>query len=251
MFFYLYKARIKCIVRKYERWIYSFGIAILLGVLFSVWLYNPVSEPMNYFSYYFYAIIGSSCQFGMFLGYDEMVELKGNYLNVGARIRIAPMKQRYAITANLAAVITIQFLSVYVIYLIFLYLLKVPFSHELLLVGILLFCGTLCSIGFGMMMCICIPRSPHIMKIFISLLIMLESFLSGILIYDLNYYMLKKIPMLSYVNPASLVTDGLYRLSNHQNLGKYMIRCILLLSFSVLFYGIAYLYEERSGYEGN
>jgi ABC-2 type transport system permease protein len=64
----------------------------------------------------------------------------------------------------------------------------------------------------------------------------------------MKYIVEKNVPILSYINPATLITDGLYTLYYYNSHERYFINISLLSVLSILFCFITYLNIRREKY---
>ena len=77
---------------------------------------------------------------------------------------------------------------------------------------------------------------------------MFGSFLAGMMAPVVKYYVSKHLPPLKYINPANLISDGLYSLSYGNDL-RYWINMISILALSTILVIVAFIKYRRDDYE--
>jgi ABC-2 type transport system permease protein len=77
---------------------------------------------------------------------------------------------------------------------------------------------------------------------------MVGSFLSGMMFVDMKYLVIKKAPILSYINPVNLLTDSFYSLYYYDSLDRYYMNIGLLLIMVVVLGVASYLGLRRKTY---
>ena len=74
-------------------------------------------------------------------------------------------------------------------------------------------------------------------------------FLSGMMGITMKYVVDKNIPLLNRINPANLITDGLYALYYYDTLDRYLRNLASLLVFSVVMILLAISGLRRQKYD--
>ena len=64
--------------------------------------------------------------------------------------------------------------------------------------------------------------------------IMLGSFLSGMMGIIMKYVIDKNVPIINKLNPVNMITDGLYSLYYYNTLDRYYFNIISLVIFSII-----------------
>ena len=78
---------------------------------------------------------------------------------------------------------------------------------------------------------------------------MFLSFLSGMMGITMKYVIDKNIPILNMINPANMITDGLYSLYYYTYLDRYYFNLISLIIFSLTLIVISSLCLRRQKYD--
>ncbi len=77
---------------------------------------------------------------------------------------------------------------------------------------------------------------------------MVCSFLSGMMAVQIKYFIQDKFPILSYINPVNLITDGFYSLYYYSTFDRYFLNLGLLSLYGVIFSIVTYLVLRRQKY---
>jgi len=78
--------------------------------------------------------------------------------------------------------------------------------------------------------------------------ILFGCFLAGMMNVDMKYIMQSNFPIVSYINPSNLITDGLYTLYYYDTLTRYFVNLGILGAYGVLFSILTYLILRRQKY---
>ena len=73
--------------------------------------------------------------------------------------------------------------------------------------------------------------------------------LAGMMGITMKYVIDKNIPLVNYLNPVNMITDGFYALYYYDTLDRYFFNVISLVLFSLLLIGISTLCLRRQKYE--
>ena len=77
---------------------------------------------------------------------------------------------------------------------------------------------------------------------------MAASFLAGMMNVNMKYIIEKNIPLLSYINPAALITDGFYTLYYYNTHERFFINIAILTVLSIIFCLTTYFVIRRQKY---
>jgi ABC-2 type transport system permease protein len=197
---------------------------------------------------YFYALIALACLYGGFSGLKEITDIQGDLSKRAARINMAPVHKMKVFIYSLCAAFTIQFIAILIVLSYLHFALKIDFGNQLFYILLLCFVGCGTGISFGAMISALVKKSEGIK---IGVLIgtsMTESFLAGLMYVDMKYIVEKSIPILSYINPASLITDGFYTLYYYNDHQRFFINISILSLLSILFCLTTYSIIRRQKY---
>ena len=103
-------------------------------------------------------------------------------------------------------------------------------------VAIGFFCGTIGKFSEGARTGLSIAAS------------MFLCFLSGLMVGDMKYIIMDKLPWFNNINPAALVCDALYCLNVDGSYERYMVKLITMVAFTVVFTLLGFVMTRRKKY---
>jgi ABC-2 type transport system permease protein len=206
------------------------------------------SKKPDYTLVYFYTLIALTCLFGTNWGFREILDIQADQSNVGARINVTPVHKLRLLLCNLAAAFTLHFISVLFLLAFLVKVLRIDFTNDFFRILLLCLLGSLCGIALGAMVCVTVKANVKVRSAILNVIVMGGGFLSGMMIVDMKYIISTKAPIISYLNPANLITDAIYCLYYYDDYTKYNFNLIMLGILSIVFCGITYLNIRRREY---
>lgn len=206
------------------------------------------NTELDVINIYFYSVIAMTLMYGSILGLKEAVLLQPNYLPASKRIAMSRFSKSRLFLTSLAATFTVQLVQM-TLFLIFVFLiLKIPaFNIGLTLLLVLL--GMVMSSVIGYSVAFIFNKTSISTKIgILTGITMFGSFLAGMMVAIVKYYISKYLPPLAYINPTNLISDGLYSLS-YGNHTKYWINMASMIILSTVLIVIAFIKYRRDDYE--
>ena len=189
---------------------------------------------------YFYALIAMSCLYGSMYGLDEVNRVQANLSSQAARLNVAPVHKLKVFAAGMLAAILFHFSGLLVLLVYMDRVLSVTFGANTFYVGLILLIGSILGISMGTMLSAVVKKSEG-MKIAVVLFIsMLGSFLAGMMISDVKYYVAQKLPLLAWLNPANQLSDALYALYYYDTHTRLFLNLAGMSLYSIVFCGLTY-----------
>lgn len=221
----------------------------LENIDFSIDYLSSKSQKANGILIIFYSLIGMVSTYGVFPGIEAVNLSQANLTNLGARINITPIKKSTLLLSGMIVGLLIN-ISANILLLIFLhYVLKIELFTNLAYSSIFILLGNLFGISLGLFIGSSNKKTPGV-KIMISIVFTLFlSFLSGMMSPDIKIMIDKSWPILSKLNPISIITSSLYRINLLGNTSNLTEGMVLLVSYSLILLGISYLFLRRSQYD--
>lgn len=198
---------------------------------------------------YFYSLIAMACTFGSFWGISLVRDIQADQSPLAARVNITPTHKLKVILTYTLAAITIHFLGNLILIGYLKYILKIEFANNLILIILTSFIGTISGIALGSFLSSIIKGSPAKKEGFITTISLVLSFFSGLMNVDVKYNISKNIPILSYINPTSLLTDCFYSLYYYNDIGKYFLNLGLLSFISIILVFMTYFQMRGHTYD--
>lgn len=78
---------------------------------------------------------------------------------------------------------------------------------------------------------------------------MLGSFFSGMMGITMKYIIDTNAPIINNINPASMITDGLYSLYYYETLNRFWINVLGLIAFSAVMVILSWVSLRRQKYD--
>lgn len=197
----------------------------------------------------FYTLIAMTCLYGGIIGMVSINNSLANMGNIGKRVSIAPTKKSIVILSSLAASYIIQLLGIILLFIYTIFVLKVDYGNNILLIILLGSIGSLAGLAMGVAVGTIIKSNEGVKVGILLGITMLGSFLSGMMGITLKYYIDKFFPFINKVNPAAMITDGFYALYYYTNLNRYWFNIISLLIFSFILIVISFIQLRRQKYD--
>lgn len=209
---------------------------------------KPLSDSTNIAVIYFYTLIAMVSLLGANFGSDDIVNIQANQSPSAARINVAPENKLKIFMPSLCATMTYHF-SIVFIYILFINkILKIDFGSSLGPVILLAFVSCFTGIAMGTMLSALIDKKQSIKTAMILVITMVGSFLSGMMAVQVKYLVQKYVPFIAYINPANLITDGLYSLYYYDTFNRYFLNLGILSTLGIIFIIITYIVLRRQQY---
>lgn len=193
---------------------------------------------------YFYTLVGLACMFGTNWGFREMIDIQANQSIVGARINVSPIHKIKLLLINFMAAFTLHYISILFLLFFLNEVLGIDFGNKLGFVLLTALLGSLCGISLGAMICVVVKANVKVRSAILNAVVIGGGVLSGMVAVDLKYLVAAKAPILSYVNPSSLITDAFYCLYYYEGYEKLFQNLYMLCILTLLFGAVTY-YEVR------
>lgn len=199
---------------------------------------------------YFYTLIGMNCLNASFCGLRANSQIEANLSRQGIRINISPIAKYITIISSLIASFIIQFSIMMILMAYLVFGLKVNFGSQIRYIILLIAIGCFTGIALGNFTGNILKFKNEDNKIsFLTCFSLVLSFFSGMMIIDVRYWIQNKLPILSYLNPVNLITDGLYALYYYDNLNRYTINMICLFLIGLLLLLVSLIIARRKQYD--
>ena len=197
---------------------------------------------------YFYALVAMACLMSANWGLDEVVNIQGNRSNRGARINVSPIKKMKLLLINLCAAFTAHVGSIVLLLLYMLKVLDISFGNHFPQLILACFIGEIIGLFIGASVGVWVNKGPGVQGALTTSIIMVGSFLSGLMFGDVKYLILKYVPILSYINPVSLVSDSFYSLYYYDDFNHFYTNIVILVIMVVILGVTSFIGLRRKTY---
>lgn len=198
---------------------------------------NKSSDPTLV---YYYALIAMSCLYGSMYGLEEVNRVQANISTQAARLNVVPVHKLKIFAAGMLAAILIHFTGLLILLGYMNIVLGVSFGDNTFYICLTLLIGSVLGISMGTFISAIVKKSEGMKIAFVLLISMLGSFLSGMMIGEVKYYIAQKMPILAYLNPASLLSDALYALYYYDTHTRFYNNLVGMSLYAIVFCGLTY-----------
>ena len=165
-----------------------------------------------------------------------------------ARINVAPIQKLTLFLRGICAALLIQMVAFCLVLAFITLILKInlgPRIGYILLTGLI---STLVGISLGAFAAAVIKGRENFKESILTTVSVGGSFLSGLMLYNMKYIVATHCPIVSYINPASLITDAFYSLYYYETFSRYYLNIgILCIELIILWIG-TYIVIRREKY---
>lgn len=207
------------------------------------------SDKLSYIMIEFYTLIAMACLYGGTLGMSAINQILANMSNNGKRVSVSPVSKGNLVLGSVLASYITQLIGITLLFVYTIFILKVDYGNNLLLIIALAMAGSLAGLTIGVAVATVIKTNENVKTGIILSIAMLGSFLSGMMGITMKYIVDKNIPILNKINPAGMITDGFYALYYYDTLDRYLFNIISLLIFSAIMILLAYSSLRRQKYD--
>lgn len=209
----------------------------------------PVSSgSMNITVVFYYALLAMVCLLASSTGCNAVAIVQANQTPLAARINIAPTSKLKAFLSIISASILFQFISSIIAITYITQFLGVDFGDRVFHIIVLCLVGCFTGTMFGALFGAVTKFKAEVKDMLISNISMVMCFLSGLMVVQIKYLVQEKAPIIAYLNPANLITDGLYALYYYDTFERYFFNLTLLAVLGVIFCTITILVLRRQKY---
>ncbi len=210
---------------------------------------NISNENLSYTMIEYYTLIAMACLYGGIISMFIMNYRLPNMKSVGKRAAVAPLKKGEVVLGSLLASFLVQLIGVLILFLFTIFILKVDYGDKLGLIIILALAGSFAGLSLGVVVATLFKVNESAKTGILIAATMVGSFLSGMMGITMKYIVDKNVPILNIINPANMITDGLYALYYYETLDRYIFNVISLLIFSLLMIVLSYRGLRRQKYD--
>ena len=197
------------------------------------------SEHLSYTQVEFYTLVAMTCLYGGTLSMISINRILANMSPQGKRTSISPVKKWRLIFSHFLASYFVQLLGLALLFAYTVFILKVDYGEHLPFIVLLAIIGSFCGLTLGMAFGGLFKVNENIKIGILISLTMLGCFLSGMMGITMKYVIDTHLPLLNQLNPASMITDGLYSLYYYETFDRYWANIFHLLMVSVVLIGIS------------
>lgn len=187
---------------------------------------------LSYTMIEFYTLIAMTCLYGGILGMAAVNQNLANMSSKGKRVSVSPVGKSRIILSSVLAGYTIQMIGIALLFAFTIFVLHVDYGNHLPLIVLLALCGGLAGLSMGIAIAVLVKSSDNVKTGIVISVTMAGCFLSGMMGITMKYIVDRNIPLLNRLNPANMITDGLYALYYYDTFDRYWQNAAGLLVFA-------------------
>jgi len=210
---------------------------------------NVSNKNLSYTMIEYYTLIAMACLYGGILGMVVINQNLPNMSNNGKRVAISPTSKGKVILSSVLASYITQLFGLFLLFIYTIFVLKVDYGNNLLYVILLALVGSLSGLSLGVFIASVFKTNENLKTGIVISITMFGCFLSGMMGVTMKYIVDKNIPILNKLNPASMITDGLYSLYYYDTLDRYFFNITSLLIFAFIMIYISIFSLRRQKYD--
>lgn len=212
-------------------------------------LKNISNSNLSYIMIEFYALIAMTCLYGGMLSMVSINQTLANMSNKGKRIAVSPTKKGTIILSSLLASYIAQLIGLAILFVYTLFVLKVDYGDNTCLIILLAMIGSFAGLTLGTFVGTLFKTNENAKTGILIALTMFWCYLSGMMGITMKYVVDKNVPIINKINPASMITDGLYSLYYYDKFDRYWFNIISLLIFAFVLMLISFFSLRRQKYD--
>ncbi len=212
-------------------------------------LNNISNSNLSYTMIEYYTLLAMACLYGALISMFVTNKKIANISSAGKRTSVSPANKKTLLLGSFLASYLVQLLGILILYLYTIFVIKVDYGNNTFLVFLLLMAGSLAGLTLGIAISTVLKSNENTKTGILISLTMLASFLSGMMGITMKYVIDTNIPILNKINPAAMITDGLYSLYYYRTLDRFYFNIISLIIFSIIMLVISYQGLRREKYD--
>lgn len=212
-------------------------------------LVDQSSTHLDYVMIEYYTLIAMICIYGGIIGMVAVNQLLANMSMSGQRIAVGPARKSTLVLAALCASYIIQLVAVALLFVYLIFVLHVDFGANLPLIILLALIGSLSGLALGVFLAATVKATATTKIGLILAIAMFGCFLAGMMGITMKYLVDTNLPLLNRLNPANLITDGLYALYYYDTFDRYWGNIITLVIISGVMIAISVYALRKEQYD--
>ena len=212
-------------------------------------LNNISNSNLSYTMIEYYTLIAMTCLYAGMLSMNIINRLLPNISDEGKRIAISGISKFKLLVSSFLASYVVSLIGLLLLFIYTIFVMKVDYGNNLSKVILLSLVGSLSGLTLGMLIASVFKINENAKIGILIGISMTCSFFSGMMGITMKYKIDKNIPLLNIINPANMITDGLYSLYYYEGFSRYNFNLISLMVFSIVMIVISYFSLRRQKYD--
>lgn len=212
-------------------------------------LNNISNSNLSYTMIEYYTLIAMSALYGALISMFIINKTNPTTDSVGKRVSVSSISKSSLIISGLLASYIVQLIGLATLFGYTIFALKVDYGSKILPVIFLGIISSFAGLSLGTFIASMLKTNENTKTGILISLTMLFCFLSGMMGITMKYIIDKYVPIINKINPASMITDGLYSLYYYNTLDRYYFNIISLIIFSLVLILISLNRLRRQKYD--
>lgn len=214
-----------------------------------VTLHNATNHNLSYTMIEYYTLIAMACLYSSMISMFITNYKLANMAAIGKRVVVSPTHKTFGILGSFVASYFVGAIGVSLLYLYTIFVLQVDYGSQLPKVVLLSVVGLLAGQLLGVAVSTLVKSNENTKTGVLLAISMFGSFLAGMMGITMKYVIDTNVPILNWINPVNMITDGLYSLYYYDTFTRFYFNVISLLLFSVLMILLSYRGLRRQRYD--
>lgn len=197
---------------------------------------------------YFYSLLAMTCLFGGFLGMTEVNAVQANLSYHAARMSFAPIHKLKMFMSGICAALIVQFTKLLLVLAYLVFVLSIDFGDRIGFIIVTIFLSAIFGISFGAFVTSLVKGGEGLKVGILTAVGNISSFLAGMMQAQIKYLIDTNVPIISRINPASLVTDAFFALYYFDTYNRFIENAISIITLTVIFSVSTYMVLRRRKY---
>lgn len=195
----------------------------------------------------YYSLLSMTCLYGGFIALTCISNSLASISSRGKRVEVAPTKKSVIILSSLLSSFIVQMIGVLLL-LAYLKLIGVNLYANVLGLMVVTVLGVLAGIALGLLISVVNNKNEGVKFGIVIAVSMACSVLAGLTGVSLKYVVDSNFPIINKINPAAMITDGLYALY-YEDISRFNYNMISLIIFIVVLVFISVVSLRRKKYD--
>lgn len=195
----------------------------------------------------YYSLLSMTCLYGGFIALTCISNSLASISSRGKRVEVAPTKKSVIILSSLLSSFIVQMIGALLL-LAYLKLIGVNLYANVLGLMVVTVLGVLAGIALGLLISVVNNKNEGVKFGIVIAVSMACSVLAGLTGVSLKYVVDSNFPIINKINPAAMITDGLYALY-YEDISRFNYNMISLIIFVVVLVLISVVSLRRKKYD--
>ena len=195
----------------------------------------------------YYSLLSMTCLYCGFIALTCISNSLASISSRGKRVEVAPTKKSVIILSSLLSSFIVQMIGALLL-LAYLKLIGVNLYANVLGLMVVTVLGVLAGIALGLLISVVNNKNEGVKFGIVIAVSMACSVLAGLTGVSLKYVVDSNFPIINKINPAAMITDGLYALY-YEDISRFNYNMISLIIFVVVLVFISVVSLRRKKYD--